>query len=173
MVLFIQNPELTFRCFGHQRNIIFIFILYVCISGCFSFEKKFIYLFSCAGSLSLRALFSSYGKQGLLIVVVDGLLTAVASFVAKHQLWTCKLQQLWQMGSEVVTPRLQSTGSVVGEHRLGCSTIYWIFPHQGSNPCLLHWQENSLPLSQQGALWVLFLISNGTGQVTNLSQLWY
>ena len=150
-----------------------IHFYFVCMYFWVFFFWKKIYLFSCAGSLSLRALFSSYGKQGLLIVVVDGLLTAVASFVAKHQLWTCKLQQLWQMGSEVVTPRLQSTGSVVGEHRLGCSTIYWIFPHQGSNPCLLHWQENSLPLSQQGALWVLFLISNGTGQVTNLSQLWY
>ena len=84
---------------------------------------KNIYLFACAGSLSLCALFSGCGKQGLLIVVVDGLLIAVTSFVAEHKLWTCKLQQLWQMGSVVVTPRLQSTGSVVEEHRLGCSTI--------------------------------------------------
>ena len=26
-----------------------------------------------------------------------------------------------------------------------------IFPDQGSNPCLLHWQADSLPLSHQGS----------------------
>ena len=27
----------------------------------------------------------------------------------------------------------------------------WIFPTQGLNPCLLHWQADSLPLSHQGS----------------------
>ena len=44
---------------------------------------------------------------------------------------------------------LQSTGSVVVEHGLSCSKACGIFPTQGSNPCLLHWQVNSLPLSHQ------------------------
>ena len=32
-------------------------------------------------------------------------------------------------------------------HRLDCSTACGIFPDQGLNLCLLHWQENSLLLS--------------------------
>ena len=131
----LQDWFCSWKCFAHAKlrtNIQMFwpsekyhihFILYVFISGCLSFSKRFIYLFACAGSLSLLALFSSCSKQGLLIIVVDGLLIVVASFVAEHKLWTRKLQQLWQLGSVVVTFRLQSTGSVVGEHRLGCSTI--------------------------------------------------
>jgi hypothetical protein len=30
--------------------------------------------------------------------------------------------------------------------------LQWIFPTQGLNPCLLHWQAGSLPLRQQGRL---------------------
>ena len=37
------------------------------------------------------------------------------------------------MGSVVVTPGLQSTGSVAVVHRLSCSTACGIFPDQGSN----------------------------------------
>ena len=51
---------------------------------------------------------------------------------------------------------LYSTGSVVMVHGLGCSSTCGIFWHQGSNPCLLHWQADSLPLSHQGGL-VFFL----------------
>ena len=62
---------------------------------------------------------------------------------------------------------LQSTGSGRAgfrscspwdlEHRIGscgarafCSVTCGIFPDQGSNPCLLHWQADSSPLSHQG-----------------------
>ena len=34
-----------------------------------------------------------------------------------------------------------------------------IFLDQGSNPCLLHWQVDSLPLSHQGSPIILFLIN--------------
>ena len=37
--------------------------------------------------------------------------------------------------------------SVVEAHRLSCPTVCGIFPDQGSNPCLLHWQVNSHPLA--------------------------
>jgi len=53
---------------------------------------------------------------------VCGLLTAVASLVA--------------------VPGLQSIGSIVVAHTLGCSTACGIFPDQGLNPCLLHWQAD-------------------------------
>ena len=34
-------------------------------------------------------------------------------------------------------------------HGLSCSKTWGIFPDQGLNPCLLHWQLDSLQLSQQ------------------------
>ena len=40
-------------------------------------------------------------------------------------------------------------GSVVVAHRLSCSVACGIFPDQGSNPCLLHWQADSQPLCHQ------------------------
>ena len=59
--------------------------------------------------------------------------------------------------SQVLEHRLNgwSTGSMVGaqaqwlEYRLLGSTTCGIFPDQGSNPCSLHWQADSLLLSYQ------------------------
>ena len=62
------------------------------------------------------------------------------------------LQQLWHMGSVVVSPRLQSTGSIVVAHGLSCSQACGVFLQQGSGICLLHYQADSLPLSHQGRL---------------------
>ena len=42
-------------------------------------------------------------------------------------------------------------GSVVVAHGLSCSAACGIFPDQGLNPHLLHWQVGSLPLSHQGS----------------------
>ena len=49
---------------------------------------------------------------------------------------------------------------VAAEHRLNscgslayCSVACGVFLNQGSNPHLLHWQENSLPLSHQESPW--------------------
>ena len=42
-------------------------------------------------------------------------------------------------------------GSTVVVHGLSYSVACEIFPDQGSNPCLLHWQADSLPLSHQGS----------------------
>jgi len=64
-------------------------------------------------------------------VVMRGLLIAVASLVAGH--------------------RLQSSGSQAGAHGLSCSRACGIFLDQGSNPCLLYWQVDSLPLSPRGS----------------------
>ena len=43
------------------------------------------------------------------------------------------------------------TGSVVVAHGPSCSAACGIFPDQGSNPCLLHWQADSQPLHHQGS----------------------
>ena len=36
-------------------------------------------------------------------------------------------------------------------HGLSCSVACGILPDQGLNPCLPHWQADSLPLSHQGS----------------------
>ena len=41
-------------------------------------------------------------------------------------------------------------GSIVVMRGVSCSKAHGIFPDQGSNPCPLHWQVDSLPLSHQG-----------------------
>ena len=119
--------------------------------------------------------FSSCCEQGLLFVVVHGLLIAVASLVAEHGLQACGLQQLWHVGSVLVAHRLQSAGSVVVSHGLSCSVACGIFLDQGSDLCSLHWQAilnhcatgeawehevltcGPLGKSQHGFLIVLFL----------------
>ena len=56
------------------------------------------------------------------------------------------------MGSVVAAPGLWSTGSVVVVLRmLSCSSACGIFLDQGSNPFLLYWHADSLPLSYQGS----------------------
>ena len=46
-------------------------------------------------------------------------------------------------------PRLYSTNLIVAEHGFSCFVVCGIFFDQESNPCLLHWQADSLPLSHQ------------------------
>ena len=41
--------------------------------------------------------------------------------------------------------------SVAAAHRLSCSIACGVFPAQGSNPRLIRWQADSLPLSHQGS----------------------
>ena len=65
------------------------------------------------------------------LVVTCRLLTAAASAVAERGLYG---------------PRAISS---CGTRGLSCSEVCGIFPNPGSNPCLLHWQADSLPLSHQ------------------------
>ena len=50
-----------------------------------------------------------------------------------------------------LTQDLDLTGSIFVAHCLSCSMACGTFPHQGSNPCLQHWQVDSLPLNHQGS----------------------
>ena len=63
------------------------------------------------------------------------------------------------VGSVGVAPRLQSTDSIGAVHGLSCSAAYGIFPDQGSNLFLLHWQVESSPQSHQGSACKYFFIS--------------
>ena len=63
----------------------------------------------------------------------------------------------WCAGFSLSRPLLlrstgsRRAGSVVVAHGLSCSAACGIFPDQGSNPCPLHWQADSQPLSHQGS----------------------
>ena len=63
----------------------------------------------------------------------------------------CKAPALGHMGfsSNTRAQQLWLPGSIAVAHELSCFAACGIFPDQGSNPCLLHGQEDSLPLSHQ------------------------
>ena len=57
-------------------------------------------------------------------------------------------------------------GSAIAAHGPSCSAACGIFPDQGSNPCLLHWQADSQPLRHQGSPLFLNYILTGWVSVT-------
>ena len=78
------------------------------------------------------------------LVAVHGLLIAMSSLVGEN-------------GSRCVVSAGVSSGLLITDlpvmvHWLSCSEPGEIFPTQGSNPCLLRWHMDSLPLSHQGNL---------------------
>ena len=95
---------------------------------------------------------------GYPLVAVCWLLIAPASLVAEHRLLGTQASVASACGLSSCSSRaLQPRGSTAVAHGLSCSTASGasrgsgILPDQGSNPCLLHWQVDSLPLSHQGS----------------------
>ena len=80
---------------------------------------------------------------GFSLVAARRRLTAEASLVLGHR--------PWGTGLVVAAHWPRGPGSVVVAHGFSCSVASVIFPDQGSNPCLLHWQADSLPLSSEGS----------------------
>ena len=76
-------------------------------------------------------------SRGCSLVLVHSLLIAVVSLVRARG--------------------LQNPGSVAVACGLSRLLICGIFPDQGSNPCPLHWQGDSLPLSHHGSSHCIFL----------------
>ena len=68
----------------------------------------------------------------------------MASLVAEMGFSVLGLHESQLLGSK-------AQGSTVVAHRLSCSLACEIFPDQALNPCLLHWQADSLPLRHQGS----------------------
>ena len=129
----VYKIALPFCVYNVVYNTIFKNLVYLS----FFFLINFYFLF--LAMLGLHC-FSSFFpliavRGGFSLVVVCGFLIVMASLVA---------------------PRLQSTGSVLVSRRLSYSTACGIFLDQGLNPCLLHWQVDSLPLSHQGSPLSLF-----------------
>ena len=126
-----QENHLTFLYLSCVYIYIYIYVyiyIYFFFFNAFYFWLRWVFA-------AARGLFSSCCEQGLLFFKVRGLLLAVASLVAEHE--------LQGHGRVVVARGLQSAGSVVVAHGLRCSAACGIFPDQGSNPCPLHWQADS------------------------------
>ena len=82
--------------------------------------------------------FSNCGEQGLLFLVLRGLLVAETSLV-EHGL--CGAQV-----SVAVALWLQSADSVDVAHGISCSVACGIFLDNRSNPCAMHCKVDSQPL---------------------------
>ena len=65
--------------------------------------------------------------------------------LGREGLSTCRV---WSQGC---ASQVLEQGSTAVVCRLTCSEACGIFPDQGSNPSLLNWQADSLPLSHQGS----------------------
>ena len=110
--------------------------------GCIFLKKLFIYLLAvlclryCVG-FSLVVESGGYSPDA-----VCRRLVVIGSLTAEQRLYG-----VWALVA--AAPGIQSTGSVVVAHRLSCSKSCGIFWDQGLNPCLLHYQVDSLPLSYQ------------------------
>lgn len=79
-------------------------------------------------------------SRGSYLIVVHGLLTAVASPVVGSS--ACGLQQLGTWALQLQLPGFRTQGSVVVEHGLSYSSACGIFEDQEPNPHRLHWQAD-------------------------------
>ena len=81
-----------------------------------------------------------------------GLLPSCAVWVSHcGGFFCCGVRALGPTGFTGCSVWLQSTGSVAVLQGLSCPSASGVFPGQGSNPRLLQWQMDSLPLSHQGS----------------------
>ena len=110
-----------------------------------------LFYYSCAGSLSLLGLFSSFGEQRLpsscdMHTSHCSGLFCCGEPAPEHGLYSSGsswAQQLWF--------QVQTADSIAVVHRLSCPVARGASLGQGRSPCLLHWQADSLPLSRQGS----------------------
>ena len=104
-----------------------------------AFFSWYLFVFGYAGS-SLLQDFSVSSQWGLRSAVEGRPLSSQWSTGSRHAGFSTCRSGLW------------STGSIVGVQGLSCPAAYGILPDQGSNPSLLRWQVDSLPLSYEESL---------------------
>ena len=81
-----------------------------------------------------------------------------ASLVVEHGPCGVQASVVAACGSVVAAPGFWCTDSVVVADGFSCSAACGILMDQGLNPCLLHWQADSLPVSHQGSLIAHFFL---------------
>ena len=109
--------------------------------------------------------FSNCGEQGLLFIVVLRLLIVGASLAVEHGHQGVLASVVAARGLGSYSSKSQTTGSVLVVYGLSGSEAYEIFLDQGLNSCLLRWQADSLPLSQQRSPGFTRGITHGFGQM--------
>ena len=123
--------------------------VHLCFPHLFFFKNFYLFIFVCAASSLLCGLFSPP------LLLWWGLSSCGAQTSHCKHSSCCGAQAPGHTG-------FGSCSSRAPEHRLSSSVAYGIFPDQGSNPCLLHGQADSVPLSHQGSLSSSFLNLNGS-----------
>ena len=145
-----QNHNLPARYGWTQITLVWSPWLYHLSFSCFFFFVLFCFLMFYFIDLFLTVLGLGCCMD-FALVVVHRLLIVVASLVVEHRLWGAQ-------------------SSVVVVHRSSCPAACGIFLAQGWNPCLLHWQLDSLPLDHQGSP-LMFLLTKITFS-SHLSSFW-
>ena len=93
-------------------------------------------------------------------IAVHRLLIAVASPIVEHRLQGARASVSAAHGLNSCSSWPQSIDSTAAARGLSCSVACGILPGQGSNPCLLHWQADALPLNHQGSTGLSLLLHN-------------
>ena len=85
---------------------------------------------------------------GYFLGAVLGLFVAGVSLVGEHGCMGFSCCSTWAQQLRLLDSRVLLRVAAL-ERKL--RDLWDLFPDQGSNPCLLHWQADSLPLSHQGS----------------------
>ena len=136
-----HTPHKKKKYFRRELSVIIFLYKSKAFLCCF-FKKSFIYLciiFGCAESPLLCGLFPFVASGGRSVVAVASLVEGGLRGMPHQHVFSC--------GGRA----LRHAASARAARGLSCSAIRGIFPDQGSNPCLLHWQVDSPPLSYQGS----------------------
>ena len=112
-------------------------------------QNVFVYLCLAVGSSLLLSVSVVVLSGDSSLVALWGLLIAMASLAAEHQLWAHRFQWLKRLDS-------RAQHSITVMHGLSRSSACGIFLDQGLNSCLRHWQAYSSPLSHQEAQKMIF-----------------
>ena len=112
-------------------------------------KTLFMYFCLCWDSVAESAFLQLHRVGATLQLLYEGFSLWRPHCCGAWALGCAEFSSCFTVGSVVVTSQLEHTGSIVATHRLSCYMTCGIFPDQGSNPCLLYWQADSLPMSYQ------------------------
>ena len=118
------------------------------------FKYIILFIFGSSRLSLLCRFFSSYSKQGLLSncgVQASCCGAKTRGLAGFNNCSVIAASGLQNLGSVIAASRLQSMGSIIVARGFSCSVACGVFPDQGLNLYLLHWQVDSSPVSHQGS----------------------